>query len=86
MKAGLLTLDQLIDDKNNFLAYTVLRDKCHLPDVTQCQYLQLQHLLTTTFGPAAFSVSETPEMLNQLVKSFKLKKPTIIYIVDICYK
>lgn len=41
MKAGMLTLDQLIDDEDKFLTYAVLRDKYHPSDVTQRQYLQL---------------------------------------------
>ena len=38
MEVGILTLDQLIEDEDEFFAYPVLRDKYHLPDVTQWQY------------------------------------------------
>lgn len=60
IKAGILTLNQLIDNDDTFLTYTMLT-------------AQWQEHLLTTFGPAAFLTSETPKMLEKLGESFETK-------------
>lgn len=72
--------------EDEFLTYSMLRDKYHLPDVTQQQYLPLPHLLTILFGPAAFTTPETPAILNQLAKSFKTKIKRIPLFIHIFYQ
>lgn len=81
MEAGILTLDQMIDDEDDFLAYSMLKGEYHLSYVTQCQYLQLQHLSTTLFGLTAFSSSEIPEVLEQPVMFFKTKTPLFCFLL-----
>lgn len=60
VKAGILTLNQLIDNDDTFLTYTML--------TAQWQ----EHLLTTS-GPPAFLTSKTPKMLEKLSESFETK-------------
>lgn len=46
-EVGILTLDHVINDKDEFLTYSVLKDEYNLSDIAKWQYLQLQHFLTT---------------------------------------
>lgn len=83
MEVRILTLAQLTDEEDEFLTYVGLRDKYHLTDINQWQYLQLQYLLTE-FGPTSFS----PKIQEQLVKSLfnNLLNKNLLVFVDICHK
>lgn len=53
-----------------FESFSTLNNKYDLSSMSQLQYLQPQHLLTSQFGPVAFSALETPNLLQVIIKYY----------------